>query len=402
MILAKTLAPEILEAIAIGPNISYLKNYTSLCETANLFETELDLMYAWKDTITQSNQLNAYRDFTKKYILLGPELDTNMLIFFRDKINGGPPDIINRVNFELNNAFEKASKINKPSKKQVSDSNSIDNDNQFLNALAAALLTCLAPCNYLEPNSESVGTYARKQDAVRSHSSPPWDKEFEYMQAPIKMSVNSLNKISNHFATEHAKLSIAVENIYRTGISLFFTDERIEKEKADIAQGRPHLSTANLPFTSDLTVTYNAFNNTNIITNIVAKLLGDCHRISDFNRRFNYMDRSMNLGDPKDYYYTVNQDGYKVEIDLYGKQEFIFAKQSVKQLIASLYSNVDYRQYDDGMRQNFNRGPHSSSASTVAPATVEDINNPIIPGIPPVVPRGPLSGGPPSVGIPGL
>ena len=65
MILAKTLAPEILEAIAIGPNISYLKNYTSLCETANLFETELDLMYAWKDTITQSNQLNAYRDFTK-------------------------------------------------------------------------------------------------------------------------------------------------------------------------------------------------------------------------------------------------------------------------------------------------------------------------------------------------
>ena len=284
----------------------------------------------------------------------------------------------------------------------MSDSNSIDNDNQFLNALAAALLTCLAPCNYLEPNSESVGTYARKQDAVRSHSSPPWDKEFEYMQAPIKMSVNSLNKISNHFATEHAKLSIAVENIYRTGISLFFTDERIEKEKADIAQGRPHLSTANLPFTSDLTVTYNAFNNTNIITNIVAKLLGDCHRISDFNRRFNYMDRSMNLGDPKDYYYTVNQDGYKVEIDLYGKQEFIFAKQSVKQLIASLYSNVDYRQYDDGMRQNFNRGPHSSSASTVAPATVEDINNPIIPGIPPVVPRGPLSGGPPSVGIPGL
>ena len=354
MILAKTLAPEILEAISIGPNISYLKNYTSLCETANLFETELDLMYAWKDTITQSNQLNAYRAFTKKYILLGPDLDTNMLIFFRDKINGGPPDIINRVNYELNNAFNKALKINKPSKKQVSDSNSIDNDNQFLNALAAALLTCLAPCTSLEPNSESVGTYARKQDVIRSNTSPLWDKTFEYMQAPIKMSVNSLNKISNHFATEHAKLSIAVENIYRTGISLFFTEERIEKEKADVAQGRPHLSTANLPFTSDLTVTYNAFNNTNIITNIVAKLLGDCHRISDFNRRFNYMDRSMNLGEPNDYYYVEDQNGYQIKKDLLGKPEFIASKQSVKSLIPSLFSNVDYRKYDDGMIQNWN------------------------------------------------
>ena len=322
MILAKTLAPEILEAISIGPDISYLRNYTNLCETADLFATELDLMYAWKDTITQSNQLNAYRAFTKKYILLGPELDTNMLIFFRDKINGGPTDVINRVNYELTNAFEKASNINNPSKKLVSDSNSIDNDNQFLNALAAAIQSCLAPCNYLEPTSESVGTYANKADAVTSAGSPLWDTTCEYLQAPIGMAVNTFNKINNHFAQEHASLSLAVENTYRSSLSLFFPKARVEKEKAAVAQGMPYVSTDNLPFTSDLSTTYNAFNNTNIITNIVAKILGDCHRISDFNRRFNYQDPNMNLGKARDSHIIINNHGYKNTMDLTGKEQF--------------------------------------------------------------------------------
>ena len=322
MILAKTLAPEILEAISIGPDRSYLRDYTNLCETADLFATELDLMYDWKNTITKPNQLNAYREFTKKFILLGPELDTNMLIFFRDKINNGPAIVIDRVKSELKNAFEKASKIDKPFKRRVSDSNSIDNDNQFLNALAAAIQSCLAPCNYLKPISESVGTHANKSDAVTSETSFLWDTTFEYLQAPIEMAVNTFNKIPEHYARAHASLSLAVENTYREGISTFFSKERIAKEKAAAAQGKPYNSTANLPFSSDLNTTYNIFNNTNIITNIVAKLLGDCHRISDFNRRFNYQDPNMNLGKSHDFYYKIKNNGYLNTVDLTGKPKF--------------------------------------------------------------------------------
>tara|TARA_R110000868_G_scaffold54509_7_gene170298 strand:- start:2340 stop:3368 length:1029 start_codon:yes stop_codon:yes gene_type:complete len=340
MILAKTLAPEILEAISIGPDSSYLRNHTNLCETADLFATELDLMYDWKDTITKSNQLNAYRDFTKKFTLLGPELDTNMLIFFRDKINSGPLDVVNRVKYELNKAFETASNIKNPSKKKVSDSNTIDNDNQFLNALAEALQSCLAPCNYLEPTSESVGTHANKTDAVASSGSPLWDTTCEFLQAPIGMAVNTFNKINNHFAAEHASLSLAVENTYRSSLSLFFPKARVEKEKAAVAQGLPYVSTDNLPFTSDLSTTYNAFNNTNMITNIVAKILGDCHRISDFNRRFNYQDPNMNLGKAKDFYITVNNHGYKNTIDLTGKEQFTTPiGPSINDLVPYKYTN---------------------------------------------------------------
>jgi len=336
MILAKTLAPEILEAISIGPDISYLRNHTNLCETADLFTTELELMYSWKETLTSPDPLNAYKAFTKKFILIGPELDTNMLMFFRDKINNGPGAIIDNIKGELANAFDKASKIAKPVQYANSDSNSIDNDNQFLNALAAAIKSCLAPCNYLKPASESVGTAANKQDSVHSSSSPLWDKTFEYMQAPIGMAVNTFNKVNNHITLEHASLSVAVENIYRNGISLFFPEKRIEKEKKLVAQGKPYVSTANLPFSSDLSTTYNIFNNTNIVTNIVAKILGDCHRISDFNRRFNYMDPTMNLGRASDSYIKVNNHGHIIELDLQGKEKFKYPiKPSVIDLIPS-------------------------------------------------------------------
>ena len=168
---------------------------------------------------------------------------------------------------------------------------------------------------------------------------------------------------------------MAVENIYRSGISLFFTKDRIAKEKADVAQGKPHLNTANLPFTSDLTVTYNAFNNTNIITNIVAKLLGDCYRISDFNRRFNYLDRSMNLGTPKDLYITVDNSGYRSKIDLHGKPEVVTPIiPSVKNLIPSQNSDTSYHQFNDGMNKNGNKGPYSSSDPLLRPSVVAPSN----------------------------
>ena len=78
--------PEFLEAIAIGPDPSFLEKNTTFCEFASGFPQEVELMYEWKSVKRSSNPLNALRNFTKRFIIYGPDLDVKTLKFFIQKV----------------------------------------------------------------------------------------------------------------------------------------------------------------------------------------------------------------------------------------------------------------------------------------------------------------------------
>lgn len=103
--------PEFLEAISIGPNPDFLKNNTTFCDFASAFPQEVELMYDWKAVKRSSNPLNALRNFTKKFIINGPDLDVQTLKFFVQKVNAFPPYYADTVKDEVGQAFENAKQI---------------------------------------------------------------------------------------------------------------------------------------------------------------------------------------------------------------------------------------------------------------------------------------------------
>ena len=67
--------PEFLEAISIGPDPSFLEKNTTFCEFVSAFPQEVELMYDWKSVKKSSNPLNSLRNFVKKFVINGPDLD---------------------------------------------------------------------------------------------------------------------------------------------------------------------------------------------------------------------------------------------------------------------------------------------------------------------------------------
>jgi hypothetical protein len=145
--IANTGFPEYIESIAIGPNRDFLKTNTSLCDIADEFEIELELAYKWKNVTTSYLVLPELRDYVKYLTINGPELDTESLIYFSDKINKVPLRYKNKVLDELEVAFNGGNRVNP-----------ITQDKDFLSKLADLLKDCNSPCNYFRAYGDSIGT----------------------------------------------------------------------------------------------------------------------------------------------------------------------------------------------------------------------------------------------------
>lgn len=370
MLLGKTLIPELLEAYSILPTIAALKQDTNLCELVNGFELEFNLMYKFKEIETSNDPLNALRDFTKDFILAGPNLDVPTIILFVDKVNNKLPSIYsNTVKTELTNAFDAANNIKTPKIKPDKSNVPLDKDDGFLNKLADALSQCTAPCNYFQAISDTLATLSNVGESNTSHTTALWDTLFEFFPPPISTTLNIYNKVSSLIKTEVMKTQASAESIFRSGLSPNFSEERISYEQQKLQSGET------LEDTSESAPMTNAISHYNMVSQSgpsvldkTARQLRDCFRIADYYKRFNYQDSNMNFGKSRRIIYNTNINGYIVPTNIYGNNVKPDVIPEQLRDLSSTSINPQGLNFDDVSNRNYNdvpTNPSSANRSTV-------------------------------------
>lgn len=370
MLFYRNTFPEFLQAICIGPNPSFLEKNTDMCEFATSFPQEVELMYDWKSVKRSSNPLNALRNFTKKLIIYGPDMDVQTIKFFVHKVKTFPPHYSDRIISEVGDAFDEANKRitvdytkikfnttvtttatgtngttkvssgdfiyntnvsnitgtggnyipnNTPIQSSfITNNTEIHKDSNFLDKLADMLRGCNAPCNYFKPTSSSIGTMADFMRALSDSASVLGHAGDDALHAPINIASNIYNKIKPQVRTEFLKTKVLVQNLYRDGVKPFFSKEDRERMSTESAKGKTPDKIARLPLTGDSS-TY--FTTASVHTQIQAKMkekLGDCYRISKNAERFNAYDMVQNAAYSKRKYIGVKNGNVKSLVDILG------------------------------------------------------------------------------------
>jgi hypothetical protein len=318
--------PEFLEAIAIGPDPSFLEKNTTFCEFASGFPQEVELMYEWKSVKRSSNPLNALRNFTKRFIIYGPDLDVQTLKFFIQKVNVFPSYYGDTVKTEVGDAFDIVRNDNytpPPSDKTspyfITNNTPINQDKNFLNKLAAMLKTCKSPCNYFKPMSSSIGTLGDFGRGLSDAASILGGAVGDAMNAPTNIATNVLNKIKPQFRTEFFKLKILAQDLYQDGVKPFFSAKDRARVKDKLNQGlTPDNTFSRLPLTGD-TSTYFAVSEIHSdLQSSIQRELGDCYRMFDYNQRYNPYDPQMNSSYAKRKYMGIKNGNVKSLVDILG------------------------------------------------------------------------------------
>jgi hypothetical protein len=316
--------PEFLEAISIGPDPSFLEKNTTFCEFVSAFPQEVELMYEWKFVKKSSNPLNALRNFTKRFIIYGPDLDVQTLQFFVKRFNVFPSYYTDMIKEELGSAFEIAKTYNQTQLQNstqyfITNYTKINEDKNFLRRLASMLNSCKRPCNYFKPMSSSIGTLGDFGRAMSDSASVLGAAGSELLHAPVNIGTNIYNKIKPMVRTEFNKLKILTQNLYQDGVKPFFSKEDRERVKNNLQQGKsPDMAFSRLPLTGD---THSYFSAVQVHTEIQSKIqqnLGDCYRMYEYNQRFNPYDPLMNSAYAKRKYMGLKNDQTKSLVDIFG------------------------------------------------------------------------------------
>lgn len=316
-IIYRTTFPQYLQAVAIGPDASFMEKNTTNCELVSAFPLEVDLMYAWKRVKRSTDPLISLRDFTKKFILDAPELDVQMIHFFVKKIKNFPIYYSNLIQDELPKAFIAAGNIQRPisrngSSTKFSSEGPMQEDDSFLNELAAAFLDCNSPCNYLQAPSDIIGTFIDIGKSLVGSTTVP-QSEREQTPPPLGIGMNIYNKIVPSIRREFIRLKIATEKAYNRGVAPFFRDVKNETIKpSDISGERIPLAGD----TKSLHTKSKLFSETQFL---VKQKLGDCYRTMDDAIRYNPYDRSLNLMNATRKFMGYKHSGFSSVIDLLGK-----------------------------------------------------------------------------------
>lgn len=343
--------PEFLEAISIGPNPQFLEKNTTFCEFVSGFPQEVELMYDWKAVKRSSNPLNALRNFVKKFVIYGPDLDVQTLKFFVHKVNVYPEYYSTMVKNELGNSFEAAKQITSTYEPTtfITNHKEIDKDKNFLNKLASMLKTCKAPCNYFKPTSSSIGTLADFGRALSDSASMLCDTGSDLLHAPTNIATGIMNKIKPAAKHEFFKLKILSENLYKDGVKPFFSDADRQRVKDKAAQGlTPDNTFERLPLTGD---TQAYFTTSSIHSQIQSKIqnqLGDCFRMFEYAQRYNPYDPIMNASYSKRKYIGVKNGNVMSLVDILGAPapaQYVTENTYVNALDVPTDNN--YRNYDD-------------------------------------------------------
>jgi hypothetical protein len=324
--------PEFLEAISIGPDPSFLEKNTTNCEFLSSFPQEVELMYDWKKVKRSSNPINALRNFTKKLLLYGPDLDVQTIKFFVHKINVYPPYFSDTIKSEVIIAFENANNINvdefevdndqpvgSSGNNYITNHTRIDNDNSFLGKLAKMLRSCNKPCNYFKPSSSSIGTLTDFSRAMSDSASILGAAANDLLHAPTNIASGIMNKIKPAFRTEFFKLKILTQDLYRDGVKPFFSKADRERVKNDLSKGKtPDSGMYRMPLTGDTSTALVVSQTHSELQAILKQQLGDCFKIHDYNQRYNPYDPLMNVAYAKRKYMGVKNGNVKSLIDIFG------------------------------------------------------------------------------------
>lgn len=301
MVLASTKAPEIIFATAkVSPE--WLQKRTNMCQAYLDFKTEYDLAFAYKKALESPTPVDAFRNFAKQLTIAGPNLDPQMLDFFRQKItNGLPPKLAQLIENEMAIAIDEARNYNRDLTPLVYEPNTkfsgpIYTDTNFLRKLGRDLLNCNAPCNYFAAISDSIGAIANAQSKLSNTTAPVWDTTIQLINAPLNMAGQTFNKIATSSQQMVAEAATSTVNTFRQGVAQLFSKEKKEQLQQQLEQGQ---SPANVA-TGDLYVNDPApyFETQNNATEMIGKIknsLGDCFRLFEFNYRYNALDPDMNF-----------------------------------------------------------------------------------------------------------
>jgi len=324
--------PEFLEAISIGPDPSFLEKNTTNCEFVSAFPQEVELMYDWKKVKRSSNPLNALRNFTKKLLLYGPDLDVQTIKFFVQKINVYPAYFSNTIKSEVIYAFENANNINveeyeidndppvgSNGNNYITNHTGIDTDNSFLSKLAKMLKSCNKPCNYFKPSSSSIGTLTDFSRAMSDSASILGAAANDLLHAPTNIASGLMNKIKPIVRNEFFKLKVLTQDLYRDGVKPFFSKKDRERVKNDISKGKtPDSGQYRMPLTGDTSTALVASQSHSELQAILKQQLGDCFRLHDYGQRYNPYDPAMNTAYAKRKFMGVKNGNVKSLIDIFG------------------------------------------------------------------------------------
>ena len=267
--IANTGFPEYIESIAIGPNRDFLKTNTSLCDIAEDFEIELELAYKWKNVTTSYLVLPELREYVKYLTINGPELDTESLVYFSDKINKVPSRYKYKVLDELEEAFNGGNKLNP-----------ITADKDFLSKLADLLKNCDSPCNYFRAYGDSIGTIF---DISRNNNTNTEPSSVDESRPPAThVGMNIFNKMHTAIRDSYAEMCARAGAVW----------DDIKSDKPSIVR-------------SD-TDAYTSI--TNIYSDTLSKVkrrTQDCFRLYDYNNRYNAYNPDMNLGVARNKYFDI-------------------------------------------------------------------------------------------------
>lgn len=351
-LLVSTTAPKIVSNRTFGTSLSAIKAGSTICDFATALEPEFEINLAWDNIYSSPNVMNGVRKYAKLVILNGPELDTQTLIDFAERLDTLPPPIASGIRREVDESLRRAS--NRFDRRNLSnpptgqDSDYMYDDNDFLNSLIDKFLNCATPCNYFSPISDVIANAMAPQSIVSNNSAPLWDAFSDLIQTPIEVAMVSFNKISQNVQKNVVGLSNAVEGVFRDALEPFFPEERVAEETALLQAGTDRTSTAHgLDLATD---TYSYFqtseNQTKYLTN-VSRSLGDCFRMYEYHRRYNPLDVDMNKQVATKNRVGVEVEGQTVDVDYQGKKIQPLEKPQADTIEEKLETVEEEYPYDD-------------------------------------------------------
>ena len=391
----KNTFPEFLEAICIGPNPNFLEKNTTNCEFVSAFPQEVELMYDWKTVKRSSNPLNALRNFTKKLLLYGPDLDVQTVKFFVQKINVYPAYYSDTIKSEVPIAFDNAndiicninendidSNVGSNGNNYITNHTRIDNDSKFLNKLANLLKSCKKPCNYFTPTSSSVGTLADFGRALSDSASILGAAANDLMHAPTNIATGILNKIKPAFRTEFFKLKLMSLDLYRNGVKPFFSAADRQTVKSNMEAGSyPDTNFSRLPLTGDTGTAMVAAQAHSEIQSTLQQQIGDCFRMHDYGVRYNPYDPLMNTSYAKRKYMGIKNGEVSSLVDIFGAPAPAqFTTENTYANALDVPKDPDFIKHEDlakAPKYNTYDGPSAAGAAVITAgggATADPVN----------------------------
>jgi hypothetical protein len=284
-------------------------------------------------------------------VLQGPQLDAQTLQMHVDRILSLPPQMVEPLIREIDDAFVAANQRRSP------------NNDSFPGKLANLLNQCGGPCNYFKPIGDALVLLANSTQQNTNNVSPAWDGTSSLLHAPLNIASTTFNKISLAAQQLLAGIAIATKNVVAKATGPLFNNQRIQTETSLLQQGKSMSFTAHGGYLATDPFPY--FQTQNNASNLLARArssLNDCFRLHEFKYRYNPLDANMNMSVASNNTVFVSSEGSSYYLNTFGKPKTPITKAEYLSIKGFLdYKDSNY--YWDDV-ENWNRFPQTGMKET--------------------------------------